>query len=156
MRTRVPDWARLGVVVTMAAPQLVIGLWAVLAPQRWFESFPGFDPRLVAAEPPFNRHLVSDVGAGFLATGVALLAAAAWANRDALRVALLTYVAFTFPHVAYHVLHPADALSGAEDVLNVFALASGLVLAVIFWRAGEREAPADAGHAGAPRSAVLS
>lgn len=132
MNDRVPGWVRVGVLVTMAVPQLVIGLWAVLAPHRWFSSFPGFDPRLVAAEPPYNRHLASDAGAGFLATGVALLVAEVWAHRVALRMALATFVAFTLPHVAYHALHPSDLLSKAADAANTLLLASGLVLAAVF------------------------
>ena len=55
-------WVRLGMVVTLAVPQLVTGLWAVIATRNWFERFPGVDPRLVAAEPPFNAHLATDAG----------------------------------------------------------------------------------------------
>jgi hypothetical protein len=132
MDGRVPSWVRLGVIVTMAAPQLVIGLWAYLAPASWFDSFPGFDPRLVAATPPYNEHLASDAGSGFLATGVALLVAAIWANRTGVRVALVAFAAFTLPHVLYHAAHPSDSLSGVEDVMNVLALGSTLVLAAVF------------------------
>lgn len=131
MQTEVARWVRLGVAVTMGAPQVMIGLWAVLAPSSWFESFPGFDPRVVAAEPPYNEHLARDVGAGFLATGVILLVAAAWANRAAIVTALVGFVAFTLPHVAYHATNPADALTGVEDVLNTMSLGSGLVFAAV-------------------------
>ena len=34
----------------LAVPQLVIGAWALAAPERWFETFPGFGPALVAGE----------------------------------------------------------------------------------------------------------
>lgn len=139
MNDRVPDWVRLGLVVTMAVPQLAVGLWAVVAPASWFDSFPGFDPRLVAAEPPYNQHLATDAGAGFVATGVALLAAAIWANRAGVRVALLAFVAFTIPHTGYHALNPSDLLSGSEDIVNVLTLASGLVLAAVFaYGSGDR------------------
>ena len=99
---RVPAWVRLGMILTLAVPQLLIGLWAYVAPESWFDSFPGFDPRLVAAIPPYNQHLASDVGAGFLATGAALLVGAVWANRTGVRVALVAFAAFTVPHVVYH------------------------------------------------------
>ena len=49
-----------------------------------------------------------------------------------MQVALAAYAAFTVPHVAYHAGHPADALSGTEDVLNVLSLGSGLILAAVF------------------------
>jgi hypothetical protein len=129
---RVAGWIRLGVILTLALPHLVIGLWALLAPRSWFDSFPGFGPGLIAAEPPYNHHLVSDVGAGFFAIGVALLVAAVWARRSGLQVALIAFAAFTLPHVIFHATHPADALTTAENVANSLALASGLALAVVF------------------------
>ena len=132
MEQRAPYWVRLGVAVTLAAPQLLIGLWAVTAPGNWFRNFPGFDPRLVAAEPPYNHHLASDAGAGFLATGVVLLVASIWGNRASVFTALLAYAAFTVPHVLYHATNPADALTGFENVTNVLALGSGLILAGMF------------------------
>lgn len=139
MEARVPFWVRLGIGVTLAAPQLLVGVWAVTAPDNWFRNFPGFDPRLVASEPPYNQHLASDAGAGFLATGVLLLVAALWGNRIAVRMALLGYVAFTLPHVLYHAVNPADALSGVDNVVNVMSLASGLVLAAVFaWATRDR------------------
>jgi hypothetical protein len=130
---RVPGWIRLGVIVTLALPHLVIGLWAILAPRSWFDSFPGFGPGLVAAEPPYNHHLATDVGAGFFAVGVALLVAAVWARRAGVQVALITFAAFTLPHVIFHATHPADALSAFENAINWLALASGLVLAAVFF-----------------------
>lgn len=132
MEPEVKRWVRLGVAVTLAVPQVVIGVWAVIAPKSWFESFPGFDPRVVAAEPPYNEHLAADVGAGFLATGVVLLVAAVWANRAAMGIALLAFIAFTLPHVGYHSTHPSDALTGIENAINVVTLTNGLVLAAVF------------------------
>ena len=128
----VPTWVRLGLVVALALPQLAVGLWAVLDPSGWFEDFPGVDPRLVAAEPPFNQHLATDAGAGFLATGVALVAAAAWGRRSGVLVALAALVAFAVPHLAYHAANPSDLLSSGEDALNVVVLATPLVLAMVF------------------------
>ena len=128
----VPQWVRLGLVVALALPQLAVGLWAVLDPSGWFADFPGVDPRLVAAEPPFNQHLATDAGAGFLCTGVALVAAAAWRRRSGVLVALATLVAFAVPHLAYHVSHPSDLLTSGEDAMNVAVLTLPLVLAAVF------------------------
>ena len=137
MHDQAPVWVRAGIVATLAVPQVLIGAWAFLAPHSWFFSFPGFAPRLVAAEPPYNRHLVSDVGAGFLAIGIALLSRPCGRVGPASASALVAYVAFTVPHVVYHIGHPADALSGSENVLNVVALGSGLLLAAVFaWGVG--------------------
>ncbi len=128
----VARWVRLGMVIVLAVPQLAIGLWAVLAPANWFEKFPGIDPRFVAAEPPFNAHLATDAGAGFLATGIALAAAAAWGQRRVVQLALLTCLAFTLPHAIYHATNPAPGLTGGEDLLNVLLLASSPVWVAVF------------------------
>lgn len=145
MEKRAAYWVRLGVAVTLAAPQLLIGLWAVTAPANWFRNFPGFDPRLVAAEPPYNPHLASDAGAGFVATGVVLLVAAIWGNRASVLTALLAYAALTVPHVLYHATNPVEALTGFEDVTNVLALGSGLILAGVFaWGLRPRSVASDA------------
>jgi hypothetical protein len=127
----VPRWVRLGLFVLLAVPQLVTGAWAVIAAKNWYESFPGVDPRLVAAEPPFNAHLATDAGAGFLATGVALAFAAVWGRRSGIVVALVAYASFAIPHFVYHAANPAPGLTGAEDAFNVALLASGLVFAAV-------------------------
>lgn len=128
---------RLAIVFTLAVPQALIGVWAVLRPEHWFEHFPGIDPRLVAAHPPFNEHLAADAGSGFLATGVTLLVAAVVGHVIAIRIALLAYALLAVPHLAYHAANPAAALSGGEDLLNLGVLASGPVLAAIYaWQAG--------------------
>lgn len=123
---------RVGILVALAIPQFLIGLWAVVAPRNWFELFPGIDPRLVAAHPPFNEHLATDAGTGFLATGVALIVAALWGHRVAIQMALLTYAIFSAPHLLFHAANPAAALSAGDDLLNVGLLATGPALAALF------------------------
>ena len=125
----IPHWVRLAL-VALGVPNLVTGLWAVLAPSNWFDEFPGWDPRLVAAEPPYNAHLAGDAGAGFLATGVVVLLAAWWAERRAAQVALVAYAAFAIPHAAFHVLNPSPGLTGAEDVQNAVVLVVTAVVAI--------------------------
>ena len=132
----VTRWVRLGAFALLALPNLVIGTWAMAAPDRWFDTFPGFDPRLVAADPPFNEHLATDAGAGFFATGLALAVAAIWGRRSGLLIGLVAYAGFTVPHVLFHAFNPAPGLTGSEDVVNVVVLASSLVFAaVIAWGA---------------------
>jgi hypothetical protein len=126
----VAGWVRLGL-VALAVPQAITGLWAILDPSGWFSEFPGFDPRLVAADPPHNDHLATDVGAGFLATAVALLLAAWWAERRAVQLALATYLAFAVPHLVYHAANPAPGLTDAEDLRNVATLTIAVVVPLI-------------------------
>lgn len=120
--------------IALAAPQLVIGVWAVLSPRGWYDTFPGVGPALVAAEPPYNAHLAGDAGAGFLATGGLLLGACLLGGDGAMRVAAAGYLLFCVPHLAYHALNPSPLLGAATDVLNVVligAQATGAVTLIV-------------------------
>lgn len=125
-------WVRVGL-VALAVPQAITGVWAIADGSGWFEDFPGFEPRLAAAEPPFNAHLTADAGGGFLATAVVLLVGAWWADRRSVRLALLTYLAFAVPHLTYHALNPAPGLTDAEDLRNVVTLGVGAALPLVLW-----------------------
>lgn len=118
----VPTW-----LIILAVPQMVIGLWAYISPRTWFEQFPGMDPRLVASEPPFNEHLASDAGAGFLTTAVLLLGAAWIAKLAATQLALVGVTAFQGLHLVRHLFNPSDLLTTSEQVLNIGVLTFGVV-----------------------------
>lgn len=136
MERMTANWIRIGVVALLGLPNVAIGAWAIVDPSGWFATFPGVGPALVAGDPPFNQHLASDVGAAFFATGAGLLVAAHWGTRRVIQLALLTFLAFTAPHVTYHALHPSPGLSGAADVLNVLLLGSGALWALgLLWAA---------------------
>ena len=123
----IPGWVRLAL-VALGVPNVVTGAWALLAPEHWFDRFPGWDPRLVAGEPPFNAHLATDAGAGFIATGVIVLLAAWLADTRTAQVALLGYAAFAIPHALYHSSNPAPELTSGENLQSV---ASVVITAVI-------------------------
>lgn len=137
----VQGWVRWTLLVALAVPQLVIGLWGVTATRNWYEHFPGLGPDLVAAIPPFNAHLASDAAAAFLATGVALLIAVVVPRRELVLMALATYLAFALPHTVHHLTHPAPGLSSGEDVYNDVLLTAQVLLAVVLaWATWSRGA----------------
>lgn len=140
----IPQWVRLAV-VALGLPTLFTGAWAIVSPQSWFDDFPGWDPRLVAALPPYNEHLATDAGGGLFASGVVLVTAAWFATRPAMKVGLLGYAAFTLPHTVWHVVNPADALTGSEDLVNSITLVFSVVAAVGLYIAVDR-----AGRTGEP------
>lgn len=145
---RVPHWVRVVTILTIAVPQIVTGAWAVVAPQHWFDHFPGVGPLLVASEPPFNAHLASDAGSGFLATGIAVAIAALIARRQLLLFALAIFAIGVIPHVLYHLTNPAPGLTDTENIVNVMMLMSGLAVAgVCAWGTWRPAGPAGSGPA---------
>lgn len=127
---RVATWVRV-VTALLAVPQLVTGLWATLDTRGWYENFPGFGPMLVAAEPPYNAHLASDAGAGFLATGVVLLLAAVWGDRRPMQLALGGLLAFAAAHLAYHAPNPSPLLSDTANTLSLTGLIASAALPLV-------------------------
>jgi len=141
--TPVALWVRIGL-VALGVPNALAGLWAVLAPDSWYDSFPGFDPRLVAAEPPYNAHLVTDAGAGLLASGFVLLAAAWLGDRRSVRFGISAFLVFAVPHTLWHAMNESPGLTSSEDARNVGTLVFSVVAAVVLLVASGRSAhPAD-------------
>lgn len=126
---QVATWVRV-LVGLLAVPQLVTGLWAAVSPRGWYDTFPGFGPMLVAADPPFNAHLASDAAAGFVATGVVLVLAAIWGERRGIQLALAGLTAFAAIHLYYHAAHPAPGLTDAENTGSLIALVASAAIPV--------------------------
>lgn len=121
----------------LGIPNVIAGGWAVVAPENWYDNFPGWAPRLVAALPPYNEHLATDAGAGLLASGVLAGYAATRPTQPAVVItAMIGYLAFAAPHALFHLANPAEALSTSEDAVNVITLWLAVVAAgVVLWRA---------------------
>ena len=150
-------WVTVGLVV-LAAPNLAAGIWGLIAPQHWFDNFPGWAPRLVAAFAPFNDHLVSDAAAGLFASGVAATVALLWRRQQVVITAMVALLAFAVPHAAFHLTHPADALSSTENALNTVTLWLAVAIAVAITLVATRRdsqprthVPGDEHDAGEPR-----
>jgi hypothetical protein len=103
------------------------GLPAVLAPRWFFTHFPGLGHAWTAAYPPYNEHLMTDVGAAFLTLGGLLLAAAWLADRRGSTVVLSGLLLFSGVHLIFH-LAEHGGLTGADLVASLTALALGVVL----------------------------
>jgi hypothetical protein len=138
-----------GVVGLLALVNLETGLWATFAPAGFYRTYPGFGHHWISVQGPYNEHLVTDAGEGFLAVGVALLIAAAWVNRAALTVALAAVVVHALPHFLFHVTHPVPGFSAFDQVAGVWSLGlEGLVAVVLLlavWTSKPWASPAPAG-----------
>ena len=93
----------------------------------------------MAADPPFNEHLLSDIGGLSLAMAVVLGASAVLMERNLIRAALAGYTVYAVSHLLFHATHTgglpttdAAALLTALSLLPVLALG----LLVLASRAG--------------------
>ena len=62
--------------LALGVPQALIGLWALLGPHSFYADFPAGTDGWVHVLGPFDEHLVTDVGALFVALGVVMAFAA--------------------------------------------------------------------------------
>lgn len=99
----------------LVVSQVVVGLWAQLAPLSFYGDFPLPGNPWVALLPPYNEHLVRDVGGLSLALTVVLGAVAVRVERRPTQVATVAFLVYTVPHAVFHTLHlahfpPGDAI----------------------------------------------
>jgi hypothetical protein len=117
----------------LAIPALEIGLWATLAPQSFFNSFPGGGRQWVAVDGPFNEHLVRDFGAMNLAIALVLIVALVVGSRLLVATAAGAYLLFAVPHALYHFFN-LEVLSSSDQVANVVTLSISVVMAsAVLW-----------------------
>lgn len=114
----------------LAISSAVVGLWALAAPQSFYDDFPGMGRVWVAVDGPFNEHLVRDVGALNLA--LAFVAALAIATRSDLvaRAAGGAALLFGVPHLAYHALN-LDGFDTADAVAMLTSLTFSVLAAIV-------------------------
>lgn len=120
----------------LALSQGVIGAWALLGPEAFYRHFPGTAVGWVSLLPPFNEHLVRDVGALSLALAVLLGYAAVRPEPRTVRLALAAFAVYAVPHTIFHALHlegfpPADAVAQMTGFALQLALLVVLFLATI-------------------------
>jgi hypothetical protein len=116
--------------VALAAPMVLVGGWALVAPHGWFDTFPGGGRHWVSALGPYDEHLVRDFGATYLALGLLLVVAAYHLDRLLTQVALAASLVFQVPHFIFHVTE-TGRLSTGDNVVNLVLLAFGLALTAI-------------------------
>jgi hypothetical protein len=102
------------------------GVAATAAPRWFFDTFPGAGQRWTAAYPPYNEHLMTDVGAAFATLGFLLLVAAVLADRRVTAVVLLGVIVFSGLHLAFHAAHRGE-LTGSGFSLSLASLVAGVL-----------------------------
>jgi hypothetical protein len=136
-------WLRAGLIVLIVLDGMV-GTWQYFFPRSFFVDFP-----TVSLDPPFNEHLVSDIGGLNLALTVVLVFAAVTLEHRVMMAALTGFAVYAATHFAFHLMHfegfsVRDATSvgtglGIEVVLTLVLLAATQRLHVREKRAAVRE-----------------
>jgi hypothetical protein len=120
---------RAGLLV-LAALALLPGVWGTIWPRSFFDDFPGAGNAWVAAFPPYNEHLVRDVGAFYLGYGALLLGAALVTRRRLVQIALVAWLVATIPHGIFHVRH-LNELDTTQAVMQSVVL--GIMALLPLW-----------------------
>ncbi|MEB3062753.1 hypothetical protein [[Mycobacterium] zoologicum] len=122
------------VLILLTLVGLSLGVWAYLAPQNWYNTFPGMGMHWLPVLGPYNEHFVKDVGCMFLALGV-LSAFAVYhlRNRAVVVIAGITWSVFNLLHLTYHIgmLHmygPRDAILNAVSLSLLLAVSLTLLV----------------------------
>ena len=119
----------------LAAVEVALGLWTLLFPASFYADVPTVD-----ATPPFSEHLFRDFGGATLGLAVVLTAAAVWPERRLVVTAVLAYLAFSVPHLVFHLGHLPTS-GGPETAALVAVLAGSVVLPLALLVAALRRRP---------------
>jgi len=117
------------------------GAWATLAPRSFFADFPGAGRHWTAGLPAYSEHLVTDVGAFYLAFAL-MFAWAAWRPSRELVVPLCAaFALFSAIHLAWHSAH-LDGFATFDAVAQTASLAAVLIASAGAAVVSRRRAPA--------------
>jgi hypothetical protein len=121
---RSPQAAR-GALLVLLVAALSIGLTATIVPRTFYEDFP-FVASWVELLPPFNEHLVTDVGGLYLGFAV-MFAWAAWTlDRTLVQAVSVAWLLAAGIHLLFHAGH-LDNFSTADAIAEIASLALLLV-----------------------------
>jgi hypothetical protein len=118
-------WSRI-LLVGLAWSAALVGVWATFAPRSFYRSFPGGGREWIAADGPYNEHLVRDVGELNLALLVVTLGALVTLLPVLVRVTAIAWLVYGIPHVLYHATH-----TDPFETADVVAILTSLSLAVV-------------------------
>jgi uncharacterized protein YciI len=108
---------------------LVLGALAAFAPHTFYDDFPFFS-HWVELLPPYNEHLVTDVGGLYLALAV-VFGWAAWSlDRTLVRAACAGFLLAAVLHLIFHASH-LEGFGTADGIAEIAALAALLAPPVV-------------------------
>ena len=119
----------------LALSAAVPGLQATISPTAFYDGFP-FGRAWVQLLPPYNEHLLRDVGGFYLAFAILFAWAALRPSRELVVPLCTAWSVAALLHAVYHALHldgfgTADAVAQTAGLVAVLALP---VLAIVLAR----------------------
>ena len=121
---RSPQAAR-GALLVLLVAALTIGLTAAVVPRTFYDDFP-FVASWVELLPPYNEHLVTDVGGLYLGFAV-MFAWAAWTlDRTLVQAVSVAWLLAAGIHLLFHAGH-LDNFSTGDAIAEIASLALLLV-----------------------------
>lgn len=108
--------------------QVGVGAWALFAPMSFQNEFPGMGRHWLPPLGPYNEHLITDVGATFLALSVLMFLAAIWLTTRLVQAALIVWLVYSVPHLYFH-LNNLGVYDTSDQVMNGVALTGQVLIA---------------------------
>jgi hypothetical protein len=117
---RSPQAAR-GALIVLLIAALSIGLTATIVPRTFYEDFP-FLASWVELLPPYNEHLVTDVGGLYLGFAV-MFGCAAWTlDRTLVQAVSVAWLLSAGIHLLFHAGH-LENFSTGDAIAEIASLA---------------------------------
>lgn len=124
--------------VLLAVAQGAAGLAQLVAPRFFYDDVPTSATPWISPLPPYNEHLMRDVGALTLAIVLVLASAAIWPEPRLVRVALAANLVFTTAHLVFHATH-LDNFPTGSAIGQTIALGVGVLLPAALFVASFRQ-----------------
>lgn len=92
-------------IALLALLQAGPALWAVVSPEGFFSSYPTPDHAWVSMFPPYNEHLVRDLGLASVQIVPVAAVCVRWPEPRLVRAVLIATLVFNAPHLLFHETH---------------------------------------------------
>ncbi len=114
----------------LAVSALVLGAQAEFFPRSFYDDFP-IGRGWVAMDGRYNEHLIRDFGALNLALLVLTIGAIFVGTRAISRIAAVSWIVYSVPHLVYHLRHLTMVMPGVDKVGMVVSLSLPILGAII-------------------------
>src|SRR6187431_3330692 len=105
----------------LSASALLVGLTATISPAAFYDDFPFF-AHWVDLLPPYNEHLVTDVGGLYLGFALLFVWAAITLERTLVRAVSAAWLLAATLHLVFHAGH-LDGFGTADAIAELASLA---------------------------------